>query len=433
MSGINSSNISDSSVLSGNSDRPTEFYYFLLDVIPISFAFAIGYLVISWFFYIYLSLFTVKLAKSCRSKNRSKVESVVESGFDEEFNSDEPCSCPDCHCNKCDRLKCRKTVCTCVRCTIVGKLKKCHDRRYKCPCTKCHCRHCGKSKGFDNQCKKCAEDCRVTTTGDCKCTKWSLVKKYCNFTSQVNNTLLIGNMLVTSLYGVKFGLFRDTPKTVSYDKLGRQKIYYNEHVIPERFVFFHLNLALMCLYLLSFISVVFLDIFLVESWVGCEADRDCYRQDGSFDDHPIMNCTAILDNPNVTSLCYELKFDLSNAAATAGGLLTFSIYASRTAAAISTSLFKQIQKRICRPNRLLIAFSTLHIVLHICLFIGGWIWIGFDCAQKTSYSHVFSCFVQHVPYIYLVGFALSVPWFRLVACDCCSSESENEADQCSRV
>jgi len=232
----------------------------------------------------------------------------------------------------------------------------------------------------------------------------------------VAKTLLACNKLITALYGGKYGVIRERRRDLKRDDLGRQVMYYNEYEIPEDFVFLPCMLAIKCVVLLSFMAFFFLDVFLVRSSVGCDAGKDCYLQKPSLDGFPITDCSDVINNPKYTSVCYELVYDVGTAAASVGGLTTFSTYALTISAGISIFIVEQIQWGILKfcctcslPKVFFFAqFCFFSIVFWLC------VWLSSGCLHQDTTLHMWGCIIRRLAYVSLLLVALMVPWYQLV-------------------
>ena len=116
-------------------------------------------------------------------------------------------------------------------------------------------------------------------------------------------------------------------KNVTVDEFGRETMYINELEINEKPHLLHFMLGWKGLVFLAFwltTGAYIHSLIIVWSDLGCDASHDCYVLDTEYCELPIANCSEVLNNENLTAVCYILVFDLTQAcsATTLDGLLT---------------------------------------------------------------------------------------------------------------
>ena len=162
--------------------------------------------------------------------------------------------------------------------------------------------------------------------------------------------LKVGNLVARLLLGGKLGLLRETKKTVTKDKFGREAMYINELPISKKSHLLHFMLGLKFLVFLAFCLATGADIFFVQSKLTCDVSLDCYKLDTNYDELPLTDCTEALNSENITAVCYELVFDLSGAVSAMGGLVTISLIETAINAYLSIALYQKCFQEDKRCN-----------------------------------------------------------------------------------
>ena len=181
------------------------------------------------------------------------------------------------------------------------------------------------------------------------------------------------------------------------------------HEVPMFSVLmFLMYLASICL----IISMVFINTLLVQRTMSCDADVDCFLVDisTSFDLSEQDLYTTPVSCNNLTDdsvfICYKFQFDLANALAVAGGLITIAkLTINITLSVLSWLMNRQTEKRNLMVAFIiifssfmlcpffLIAYSMLEIFCkkrNCCVFINRWYYTFYTAISVPFYSY--SCY-----------------------------------------
>ena len=241
--------------------------------------------------------------------------------------------CEHCHCASCKRLTCEED-CTCDNCHFQSR------------CSKQTWRSCSNQSPELGGSDATADTCTVCMKSDATETAFSkcCVRKCCwNFCGYLlTYSRQLSHSLVQLLFGARRGPIRESPKPTEKESEGLDNtiVYIDDKQIKPEFNSMRFFLKAKSVFLVIFyLSVLYDTFFIKTSLHRCDASIDCYLLDDNYNDYPIQDCTEILDNPNVTAICYTLVYDTTEAASRAGGLLTFSTLALSISSALIISVY----------------------------------------------------------------------------------------------
>ena len=308
--------------------RWPEINYIVIDIFPIVIIWFIGFCI-----FVYLTFYDCfQCCKSCLRKFREtdciyeKYKSIKKclcAFCKKKCSTTKKCGfngtvCEDCHCVSCKRLICKED-CICNDCHFKQALTCCSDETGEPEAT--------------------ADTCDVCKQNDDKLSKCRVRKCCCTDLPRYSRQL--SHSLVQLLYGAHLGPIRESPKPTETEPDGLNTIIYIEdkQIKPE-FNSMRFFLKAKSVFLVIFCASVLYDTFFIKTSLHrCDASIDCYILDHIYNEHPIENCTEVLDNPNVTAICYTLVFDTTEAASRVGGLLTFSTFILSVSSAVIIALY----------------------------------------------------------------------------------------------
>ena len=153
------------------------------------------------------------------------------------------------------------------------------------------------------------------------------------------------------------------------------------------------------------IGTVFINTLLVQRTTSCDADVDCFLVDSSASldlskqDLPV-NCSSLTDDS--LFVCYKFQFDLTNALAVAGGLITIA----KLTINITTSVLSWLMNRQTRKGKIIIMFIVISsILMFYCIFIIALVTFR-EFAQKATTSFFLTAGV--IPILQLTVLFLTV-------------------------
>ena len=149
------------------------------------------------------------------------------------------------------------------------------------------------------------------------------------------------------------------------------------------------------------IGMVFINTLLVQRSTSCNPKVDCFLMDtsASFDpSKPAFNTTPVNCN-NLTDdslfVCYKFQFDLSNALAVAGGLITIA----KLTINITTSVLSWLMNRQTVKRKLIVTFIIISILMLWFIFLIAYPMLQI-LARKESTVYFFTNGL--IPFIQLI-------------------------------
>ena len=176
-----------------------------------------------------------------------------------------------------------------------------HCNGWKCWPINCPCRVCHPETCWEGDCKDC-------------CTRQNCCKQIVWLVSE----------LVKLMYGDEFYLIKEKEESDEVHTSGRIKTYIGIRLVNPRAKCLNFFLGSMAILLMTFLAMVFADIFFVKSYPGCQPGLDCYKNDVEFQENPIIdNCSEYL-RLNIPTICYSLELSFQPAFSAVGGILIMS-------------------------------------------------------------------------------------------------------------
>ena len=181
-------------------------------------------------------------------------------------------------------------------------------------------------------------------------------------------------MVVRVVYGTKLGLLRESPKTVTVDKFGRQTTFIDSFPILENSNYFQFMLTLKALIWVAFSLTTGSDLLFVQSELNCvnSNEQDCFILDNNYYEQPISNCTPIHESKDITAVCYKLALDYHAALVSMGGLLSFTRLELSVLAALNVRILMCLKqkKKYCTPLWISIqlVFCIIIVVISVSLY-----------------------------------------------------------------
>ena len=332
----------------------------------------------------------------------------------EECNN--PCSCPECKTKRCSCVEHKPERCSC---------SKCHKKLCAtCFCTSCKAWKCQSVCDCPNCHSNCC-DCECACSCEyCKC----LLDQVC---VKVRKTILwLVSELVKLVYGDEFNLVKEQPESDEIDESGRINMYIGRRPIKPSSL--HICLGLKSILVLTFLAMVFSEIFFVKSIPGCHIGLDCYRENNDWTEYPI-NCSDSKYS-NTSIVCYTLELGSQNAIGVIGGILIMSrvgiALLSKTILActsFSINCRRKNQCCICCNNFLCVYLPQLSFGVAFVVAYYFAVRNIFKAVHETpTVLRTVRYGLQYATFGGAIFMTIAAPWYKLIStkCNCKSMRPE---------
>ena len=272
----------------------------------------------------------------------------------------------ECVCEICNAWKCKQRDCSC---------KACHPKtRWESDCCWCH-----------NCCKR---------------------------------IIWLVSEIVKLMLGDEFYLIKEQKEQSGVDESGRIIMYIGERQVHPKSKCLNIFLGSMAIALMTFLAMVFADIFFVKSYPGCQPGLNCYENDNKFHERPIDNCSDYL-RLNIPTICYSLELSFQPAFSAVGGILIMSrLLVVGFAKLMISCTSKFLRSKHCSSKCSITLVQC--IVAGVFLLIAGGILTGttLKSNDKPTQFRLAGYIIQYITVGVSVCLAIVAPWYLLIRCQC---------------
>ena len=231
------------------------------------------------------------------------------------------------------------------------------------------------------------------------------------------------------MYGDEFYLIKEKEESDEVHTSGRIKTYIGKRLVNPRAKCLNIFLGSKAILLMTFLAMVFADIFFVKSYPGCQPGLDCFANDEEFQENPIDNCSDYL-RLNIPTICYSLELSFQPAFSAVGGILIMSRLLVVGFAKLMIFCTSKCLRSGCCSSKYCgkkCSVSLVQLTVAVVFFlIAGGILTGTSLKShdKPTKFRLAGYIIQYITVGISVFLTIVAPWYLLIKCQCETPEPD---------